>query len=175
MRRFSLILSVALLLVMCVPAFAQQKIAAFDIREIVERCDMTQVERQRLDQLFSVDRTRLQQLESDIRKKTEELRIQASALSLDAQQDRQTELVRLQRDYEDVARNLARRVNLEEGRIREVIIGLLNKAATQYAQTNGIDMIIETSMSVVYVSDAMNITEALLKEVNAQWKASGGR
>ena len=175
MRCLSILLAVLAAFALSAPAFAQQKIAVFSMPEIVAQCDKTEAESKKLEAMFGREHANLQQMEATLRKRTEELHIQASGLSRDAQQDRETELRRLQRDYEDAARNLARRAEIEENRIRTEIIELLSTAAESYAKKNNIDIIIEGSMFVIYSTDAVDITKPLLAELNALWKAGGSK
>jgi outer membrane protein len=114
-------------------------------------------------------------MEATLKKKVEELRVQAGALSRDAQQDRQTEIVRLQRDYEDAARALARKLEAEGNRIQEEILGLIVEATKTYAEKNNIDIVIETTMTVMYASPSTNISKPLLQEVNTLWKQKGSK
>ena len=175
MRRLSVLLAVLLLFVLSTPAFAQLKIAVFSMPEIVTQSAKTEAEGKKLEAMFGKERASLQQMEATLRKRSEELRIQASGLSRAAQEDRQMELVRLQRDYEDAARNLARKAEIEENRIRTEILELLSAAAESYAKKNNIDIIIEGSMFVIYNTAAVDITLPLLAELNALWKAGGSK
>jgi outer membrane protein len=174
MRYLSMLFGVLLVFALSVPALAAQKIVVFSLPELVSRSDKTEAETKRLEAMFGRDRANLQQMEAALRQRADELRIQASALSLEAQQDRQMELVRLQRDYEDAMHSLARRAEIEENRIRMEIIELVQNAAEAYAKKNNIDIIIESSMSVIYTTDAADITRQLLEEMNALWRAAGG-
>ncbi len=175
MRRLSILFSLILVFAVAAPAFAEQKLAVFSLREITTRCEKSVAERQKIEKQFATERASLQQLEATLKKKSEDLRVQAGALSRDAQQDRQTEIVRLQRDYEDAARTLARKLEAEGTRIQEEIIGLVAEATKNYAEKNKIDIVLETTMAVMYASDTVNITEPILVEVNALWKAKGSK
>ena len=175
MRRFSIAFAAALIVAFAAPAVAEQKIAVFSLREITTRCDKSEVERQKIEKAFGNERNNLQQLEAAIKKKSDELRMQASALSRDAQEDRQTEIVRMQRDYEDAARTLSRKLEVEGSRIQEEIIVLVSDATKAYAEQNKIDLVLESTMVVMYSTPDIDITEPLLAAVNALWKAKGSK
>ena len=175
MRRFSILSALTLVIALTAPAFAEQKIAVFRLGEITAQCDKSLAERDKIEKTFGNERASLQQLEDTIRKKSDELRVQASALSRDAQEDRQAEIIRLQRDYEDAARILGRKLEVESNRIQEEIIMLVAEATKNYAEKNKIDVVLETTMVVMYSSPEFDITEPLLLEVNALWKAQGSK
>ena len=51
---------------------------------------------------------------------------------------------------------------------------ILATACANYGKQNGYDLIIDGG-AVMYASDATNVTDGLVQEVNKVWKAKGGK
>ena len=91
-------------------------------------------------------------------------------------EEKQMEFLRLRRAFEEKSRNFARKVENTENQIRQNMAQQIYQAAQTIAQKQKLDLILDAaSGSVMYATPQLDITKAVLAEVNRLWKASGSK
>ena len=101
-------------------------------------------------------------------------------MSAKAREEKQMEFLKLRRDFEEKSRAFARKVDAAENDVRQGMAQNIFQAAETVghalAKQQNLDLIIDAaSGSVMFAKPNMDITKAVLTEVNRIWKANGNR
>lgn len=155
---------------------ADVKIGIANLQRIVTESKANKDAEKKLQDTFSVERDQLEKLGADIEKLTEEMKTQNTALSAEAKQAKRAQLVQMMRDHNDRSRAFVSKVRDAETVIRNEILAAVVIAAKEYAEKNGYDVILDSNQAgVLYSSDAMDVTDALLKELDRVWETASTR
>ena len=156
------------------PALAAGKIGVINVERIISESDMGKESERYMNAQFGKERDSLDKEAQSFQKKYEEAQKQAAALSDKARIEKAQELDRLNRELMQKNDALSRKAGPVADQIQEQIFTVINQAQENYCKANGYDMIINMQ-AITYVSDAINITPAILTEVNKVWKSKGGK
>jgi len=168
------VLAVAMLGAVALPASAQDlKIGFVSLQALIERAPQTNSSMDALQEEFA---PRQREYEAK-RKEFEDLQAKAQkdfAVMGEAERrnaerdlrDLQRELSRLENEFQE---DLNLRRNEEIGGLQRALL----KEVNDYAQQEGYDLIVGDG--VLYVNKAINITDAVLRAVEANYQASGAR
>lgn len=171
----------SLTLVACVllagSAFAAElKIGVFNSQAVAMDSDAAKAAQTKLQGQFGTEKTQLEKQAKDLQTKGEALQAQVATLSEKARQDKQMEFMRSRREFEEKSRNFARKVENSEGQIRQSMAQQIYQAATTVAQQKKLDLILDAAAgSVMFATPDLDITKAVLAEVNRLWKSSGSK
>ena len=155
-------------LAIAAPAGAQQlRIGYVDMKQVLDNAPQVLAGRERLDQEF---RARNDAIEMDeLRANALETRLAQGDISADGRLQLERDLRELQRNItrrkEDLRDELSFRRTEEVQRLEEQI----NVAVQEIAERNGYDLII--SSPVVYASDALDITDLILEQLEVEFAA----
>jgi len=150
------------------PAEAQQlRIGYVDMKQVLDNAPQVLAGRERLDQEF---RARNDAIEMDeLRANALESRLAQGDVSADSRLQLERDLRELQRNIsrrkEDLRDELSFRRTEEVQRLEEQI----NIAVQEIAERNGYDLII--SSPVVYASEALDITDLILEQLEVEFAA----
>lgn len=176
MRRFFIVTAIfVFLLAFSTSAFAQHTIAVFSSVEVIRDCKLTAAENAYIENKYKAERDAVLKLENELRQQMEQLRMQAGGLTRDAQEDRQLALQQLNAQYQTERRRLEEKLGQENSRVQVRIFDLLTRASKSYAEKNNIDIMLDMSLGVLYVTPTADITKALLTEVDAIFQAEGAK
>jgi len=155
---------------------AEIKVGIANMQKVVSESQANKEAEKKLTETFSAERTQLEKLGKDIEKLTDEMKNQASALSVEAKQAKRAQLVQMMRDHNDRTRAFNSKVRDAETVIRNEILAAVVIAAKEYAEKNGFDLILDsTQAGVLYSSDSLDVTKELLDEVNRVWETAATR
>ncbi len=169
------VMSLALVacLLMAGSAFAEMKIGVFNSQAVAMDSDAAKAAQQKLQSQFGAERSQLEKQAKDLQTKGETLQTQVAKMNAKEREEKQMEFLRLRRAFEEKSRNFARKVENTENQIRQNMAQQIYQAAQTIAQKQKLDLILDAaSGSVMYATPQLDITKAVLAEVNRLWKAS---
>lgn len=172
------VMSLALVacLLMAGSAFADMKIGVFNSQAVAMDSDAAKAAQQKLQSQFGAERSQLEKQAKDLQTKGETLQTQVAKMNAKEREEKQMEFLRLRRAFEEKSRNFARKVENTENQIRQNMAQQIYQAAQTIAQKQKLDLILDAaSGSVMYATPQLDITKAVLAEVNRLWKASGSK
>ncbi|MDL2314586.1 OmpH family outer membrane protein [Desulfovibrio sp. OttesenSCG-928-C14] len=153
------------------PAQQPLKIGVFNMAEVALECQAFKDVQKQIQSSYGQEQKRLEKAEQDLQKRFEDFSVKQGALSAEARQDRQVELMRLKRDHDDRKNDFVRKVSAAEARFREQITRAILLAAGDYGKKNKFSLIMDSnSAGAVHVEPALDITAAILKETDRIWK-----
>lgn len=157
-------------------AFADMKIGVFNSQAVAMDSDAAKAAQQKLQSQFGAERSQLEKQAKDLQTKGETLQTQVAKMNAKEREEKQMEFLRLRRGFEEKSRNFARKVENTENQIRQSMAQQIYQAAQTVAQQQKLDLILDAaSGSVMYATPQLDITKAVLAEVNRLWKASGSK
>lgn len=165
-----IVLSLLLTLVAAVPAFAG-KIGYVDSIKLVTESEPAKAASEKMEKDFGAENKEVTGLIQQYKKKVEEMKVQAAALSESAREDKKVELLRLKRDVEDKQRALARKVQAANESVRHTIAAMIVKATQDFAKKNQYDMVFDKAYpSMVYAAPGLDVTKEVLVELNRVYR-----
>jgi outer membrane protein len=171
----TLVVALAVLGASLAAAAGPAKIGVVDMAEVYKNSEPGQAAMQQIKTKFDGMNAELERKKKEVAKLQEELEKQGMALSLEARQDKDLELRRKMRDYNDTAQAYQQKLQLEEGRLNEPIIKLLQDVVKDFGTKHGFTLIMEKSSrfgsSIVFNDPAVDVTTQVRDELNKAWKA----
>lgn len=167
-------LATAMLIAVAVPAYAQElKIGVVNIQALMQNAPQTTAAMEALQEEFAPREREVvakrKELEDMTAKVQKDLAVMGEAERSNADKDIRSlrrEFARLETEYrEDI--NL--RQNEELARLQRLVL----KEVQDFAQSEGYDLIVGDG--VLFASTAVNITEQVLRAVEANYQATGAR
>ena len=170
--------AILLVALLHVPAMAQDlKIGVLNMEAYSLQSDPGKYVQQQMKQKLEPKVNEIKRLEEELNRLKEDFVKQSSAFSLDVQNAKKLELKRKARDLEDMKIEFSRFAKTEEAKITKPVQDLMEKVAKDYAAANNYDLVLERRMSgILFLNEkALDITPAVIEEVNKAWKAQGGK
>ncbi|MDH4046723.1 MAG: OmpH family outer membrane protein [Gammaproteobacteria bacterium] len=169
---FSAVLAVALMLTGGVPAMAQQlKIGVVNVPALMQRAPQGAVAMEALEEEFRPRQREVlakqQEFEALSEKVQRDVAVMGETERRNAEKelrDLQREVARLQNEFQE---DLNLRRNEELGNLQRALL----KEVQDYASSQGFDLVVGDG--VLYASSAVNITESVLKAMEANFQAAG--
>lgn len=155
-------------------AFAANNIGVFNAAQVIPQTDASAAAQKYVQNRFEKEGKELEKQFIDLEKKGNAFQSQASTMSQNAREDKQMELVRKGRELAEKRRRLegeAGRTNLF---LSQYIMGLVQEAAKRVAKNRGLDLILNEG-AVTYHSEALDVSNEMIKEINNQWKKNGSK
>lgn len=169
-----LMLTACLLLTLTTVAKAADaiKIGIVEMDRIVRTSEPGQSALNKLKDEFKDVKETMDKQKAEIDKMREEMEKQSLVLSQEAKMDKQTQFQRKVRDFQDNAQNYQRKMKIEEDKLSKPVLELIMKVVQDFGKKNGYDLLMDgRGAGVVYASDAANVTEQVLVEVNKAFRA----
>lgn len=155
---------------------ADMKIGIFNSQSIAMQSDAAKAASQKMQGQFGKERTQLEKEARDLQAKGKDLQEKSAAMSAKAREEKQMEFLKLRRDFEEKSRAFAQKVDAAENEVRQGMAQNIFQAAATVAKQQNLDLIIDAaSGSVMFAKPEMDITKAVLAEVNRIWKANGNK
>lgn len=170
----TLILALALSLALGGTALAAEKIGAVNIMAVTGQSAPGKAAEKELETRFGAERQQLEKQAADFNKKVEDFNKQASALSEKARAEKGADLERQARELDEKTRTYTQRLGDFQNALSTQLQEIVNTASKTLGKDGKYDMIIDGAV-VLYGVDSVNLTEALIKEVDAVWKAKGSK
>ncbi len=161
------VLLMALMLTMMTAsvALAEVKIGVVDMQVIATESEPAKDAKKKMDAKFGAEKTELE-------KQAKELQSKGEALQKKPTEAKQVEFVKLKRAFDEKQYKFARNVEQDEVKIRQEMVTLVFRASYEVAQAKGLNYIVDiTAGGVLYADQSMDMTKAVLEEVNKLWKA----
>lgn len=168
------IFALALCALMAGSAFAQTSIGIANMQVIGNQCEPALSAKKTLDSRLGGEKTKLEKEAKSLQKRSTDFQAQAATMSKTALQKKQQELMTLGRKFEEKTRAFSTKVQTEENKMRQSLATIIMASSSSLAKKKNLDLIIDSGLGVVlYSSNALDVTDALLKEINAKWQAQG--
>ena len=164
------ILGIALISAFAFPAAAQEmKIGVVNLPAVIERAPQTKAAMDALQVEFAPRQAKQTEYEELAAKAQKDLAVMGETERRNAERDLrelQRELTRLQNEFQE---DLNLRQNEEYGLLQRAIL----KEVQDYAEAEGYDLVVGDG--VLYVTSTVNITDEVLRAVEANYQATGAR
>ncbi len=174
MKRFSVIMTIAISLLIFTPLCYSQniKIGVVDIQEFQRRSKAFQKIRLKLRKKYEALQAKLDKEKQALLKMEEEFRKQRLMLSLDAQEDKKRQLEKKRRYYKYLYEELTEEMKNAEMEETKRVSKELEKVVDKIAKKEGYTLILEKrTVGLVYYDDSIDITQ---KVIEAYDKMKGG-
>lgn len=150
---------------------AELKVGIFDLKAVAEGSEPFKVKQAEMKASFEAEGKTLEKQGAELQKKFNDFQMQQQALNPEAREDRQMELTRQKRDYDDKMNSFMRRFGAAEQRAHDEIVSIILYAATKYGEREKFSLVLEKEKSgVVWSAAVLDITKAVLAETNKVWK-----
>ncbi|WP_028573709.1 OmpH family outer membrane protein [Desulfonatronovibrio hydrogenovorans] len=154
------------------PAWAEDKMAYVEVQRVLETSEPGRAALGTLTQRFEDMRAELDRERADLERLRQEMQQQSLVLSQDAQQDLESELRAKVREFQEMFQAYQARMQQEEQELSDPIIDVLFDVINDYGEKEGYTIIFDAQSSgIIYASDALNITETIIEELNKAWAA----
>ena len=177
MRRVVVLTACALLLFSTAAWAAEAiKIGIVDMEKIVRTSEPGQGALNKLKEQFKDLKENLDKQKAEIDKMREEMEKQSLVLSQEAKMDKQAQYQRKVRDFQDNVGTYQRKMKVEEEKLSKPVLALILKVVQEFGTKNGYGLLMDgRGAGVVYVSDAVNVTDKVLVEVNKASRDKAGK
>ena len=168
----------SLVLLLATAAWAAEpiKVGIVDMEKIVRTSEPGQAALNKLKDQFKDLKENLDKQKAEIDKMREDMEKQSLVLSQEAKMDKQTQFKRKVRDFQDNVGNYQRKMKIEEDKLSKPVLELIVQVVQEYGKKNGYGLLMDgRGAGVVYVSEAVNVTDLVLVEVNKAARAKGGK
>ncbi len=166
MGRFmtGIIAILALIVFSGIAAAADIKIGVVDVKEFQERSVAFQKIRDRLRVKFETLQKKLEDERQALLKLEEDFQRQSMMLSLDAQDDKRSEVEKKRRYFRYLYEDLSEQMKDSEREATRRILAELEDVVTAIARQEGFTLILEkNSPGMLYVDDSINITDRVIQ------------
>lgn len=172
MQRIAL-LTIAAVLIACSSVHAAEfKLGIVDVQEVLKKSEAGQAAMKEMKDKFNDMREDLEKRKAEIENLRKEMEKQNLVLSLEAKQDKELELKRKARDFQDQVQIFQRRMQSEQDKATKPIVESLGNILKDYGKKHGYTMILEKrAPGLYYADDAAEITNEVLVELNKQLRA----
>ncbi|WP_432735787.1 OmpH family outer membrane protein [Maridesulfovibrio sp. FT414] len=153
-------------------AAGPQKIGVISMAKLMQDSEAGQDIQGKLKKKVDAVTEQLKGKQKELEELKAALQKQNLVLSLEAKQDKELELKRKYRDYQDLAQATQRKVQLEERKLSEPLFEMIKKVVTEYGKKNGYAALYDKGSSgFLYVDDSMDVTNEVLLELNREFRA----
>lgn len=171
MRKLLFVFTLAVCMFAVSAQAAEIKIGVFNIDQVGRNSEAFKDLTTNLQKSFADEGKALEKAEADLKKKFNDFQVQQQALSAEAREDRQVELSRQKRDFDDRMNNYVRKLSAAEKRLSDDITKVVIYAAQQVGKSGKYDLVLEQqNAGAIVVADAIDMNKAVLEEANKVWK-----
>ncbi len=169
MRKVFLLAFVLCFMMTSVVLAAEVKIGVVDMQVIAKDSAPAVDAKAKMDAKYGAEKKKLEA-------EAKTLQSKAEALQKKPTEKKQVEFVKLKRKFDEAQYTFTRKVEQDEAKIRQEMVTLVFKAAYQVAQAKGINYVVDiTAGGVLYAEQSMDLTQAVLVEVNKLWKEGAAK
>ncbi|MDR1777534.1 MAG: OmpH family outer membrane protein [Desulfovibrio sp.] len=146
------------------------KIGVVDMQAVATKSAPAEAAKKQMDSKFGKERTALEKQGEALKKKAETLK------NPKISEEKKLEFIRAKQDLDQKTRNFVRKVEQEEVKLRQDMVTLVFQAAYEVARARGFNFVVDiTAGGVLYADQSMDLTDAVLTEVNKLYKAKGNK
>lgn len=160
------------LLVCTAPGFAADlKVGIIDMQRIIEKSEPGQKAMDQLKNEFTELKSKLDTKKAEIDKLRQAIQKQSVMLSQEAKTDKELEFKRKVRDFQDMYKAYQNKMQAKEKELSAPIIQKLAEVIDAYGDKHNYSFIMDKRNSgLVYGSNALEITEKIMVELNKAWR-----
>ncbi|CCO22039.1 OmpH family outer membrane protein [Maridesulfovibrio hydrothermalis] len=153
-------------------AASPQKYAVVNSNLLLKDSEIGQAALKTLEKKVATATAKIKAKKKEIEDLNKALQKQKLVLSLEAKQDKELELKRKYRDYQDLAQATQRKIQVEEQKVRVPVIEMISKIVQEYGKKNGYAVIFDKAATgFIYVNDAVDVTNEIMLEMNRAYRA----
>jgi outer membrane protein len=173
MLKRTFVLAFLLTLGLASAAVAEElKMGIIDMQKVVRQSEPGQNAMEQLKTKFKDLKDDLDTRKGAIDKMREDLQKQSLVLSQEAKVDKEIEFKRKVRDFQDLFQSYQRKMKSEEERLSQPVLELIVTTIQGWGKQNGYTVLVDgNGAGVLYVSDAVDVTNKVIVEVNKAWRA----
>lgn len=150
---------------------AETKFGLINLQKIIVESAPANDAKAAMEKKFAKPKAQLEKEGEALKKLSEQIRVQAAALSPAALEDKKVSFVRQQRDFEDKARAFTREVQAADGKFRQEILTIIAKVCADFGKKNGYTAIFDAANAgIMFADPALDVTKEIIAEVNKVWK-----
>ena len=160
------VLSMGLLLAGTVCA-QDLKIGIVDVQSVVMESDMAKAIKEHMQNKYGEEQKKLEKQGEALRKRAEELKNPKLG------KNKRDEFIRQKQALDQKFRTLMQKAEQEQVQYNQKMVSHIFAAAKKVAESKGFNLILDVGQGgVLYADTAMNLTDDVLKEINALYKAN---
>lgn len=168
-------IGLALVLSLLIFSSAEAKIGAAPFNQVIQESEMGKAAKTLMDSKFGKEQKALEGEYVGFQKEAQAFEKQAKALSEKARMQKAQELDRKARTIDAKRNAMGQKAAPIQQKLNETIFKIAYEATENVAKANKLDMIVDTSPPVYYISKSINVAEDILKEINKLWKQQGSK
>lgn len=155
----------ALLFLPGVSYAAELKIGIVDVQTIVMECDMAKAIRDHMQSKYGDEQKNLEKQGEALKKRAEELK------NPKVGEKKRVEFIRQKQALDQKFRTLMQKAEQEQVQYNQKMVSHIFAAAKKVAVSKGYNLILDVGQGgVLYADSNMNLTDAVLKEINVLYK-----
>ena len=163
-----------LILLSATAAWGQQdlKVGVLNLRDVITQSEPGRDALTGLKGEFEPMAKDIEERKAEYEELVQEIEKQRLVLSGEAMADKELELQRKQRDLNELVQLFQRKRMRAEEEASKPILDKLVDVVKEYGEANGYTLIIDRHQSgLIFVEDKVDITDAIIVELNRAWKA----
>jgi outer membrane protein len=164
--------AVAVCLLTAGAASAEIKIGVVDMRVIMHESDPGKKAKETLTSKFKPESERLEKQSKALQKQAEELKKPAASSSREALEEKRVKFIRQKQDLDQKYQEFRTKAEKEEATLLNEMREVVFRAAQDFAKKNNINYLVDAGSGILYADDSMDVTKAMVEEVNRVWKAN---
>ncbi|MBO4369669.1 MAG: OmpH family outer membrane protein [Desulfovibrio sp.] len=146
---------------------ADLKIGIVDVQTVVMESDMAKAIKDHMQNKYGSEQKKLEQQGESLKKKAEELK------NPKLSEKKRVEFIRQKQSLDQKFRTLMQKAEQEQVTYNQKMVSQIFAAAKKVAEAKGFNLILDVGQGgVLFADTAMNLTDDVLKEVNALYKAN---
>ncbi len=174
MKKF-IVLAAAAMLAFAAPAFATE-IGVFNAQEVLGKSEVSKAYKNTMESKFGGERASLEREGKSLQASYESFQKQASTLSQKAREEKQVDLMRRSRSFDEKRRNFAVRADRQMAELNASMGRILLEAAANVAKKRNLDLTLDASSgSIMYAANKLDLTSDMVSEVNRVWRNYGSK
>jgi outer membrane protein len=174
MRNLLAVSALPLVLGTALPAFADDKIGYVDMARALNEVEDGKSAKAKLKKEFDEKQKKLDAMQSQLKAKKEDFDKQQAMMKPEVKAQKREELGQELEVLKQTYVQLQQELMANESDLTQAIAGKLRKVIGKIGDRDGYTMILNTNDGVLYHKRHMDITDAVVREYNAEYGAGGG-
>lgn len=147
------------------PAVPPAKIGVVDMQTIAVECDAAKAFKEEMEKKYGKERNDLEKQGQAVKKQAEGLK------NPKVSEDKKVAFIKAKQKLDQNTRNFMRKVEQEEVKFRQDMVSLVFSATYEVARAQGFNFVVDvTAGGVLYADQSMDLTKAVMDEVNKLYK-----
>jgi len=146
---------------------ADYKIGYVDVRKVVEHSTRAKAAKEDLKKKVQQRRSKLQEQQQSIQDLQDEIKKQSSLMSEDQRKAKQRKLQQAMREYRRAQQAAKEDIDAQKSQVLQDLYDRVSQIINRIGAKQGYDLIL-TGPAAMYVADKVDLTDRVLKELNAK-------